>query len=397
MRSAGRPRRTRLIRGASGVRNRTARERTRTTRTPWMTSDGGDAGLSRAVTTVTSWPREASLAERVITWLSTPPRCGENQGETWAICIDGPSEDAAPRSDVPSDARPGADEGFLPDNRAGVDRRIDPDRRLVESQVRDLRACTEVAALAEDAFPDVVLVRDVRRRHDNRVLHLAGVPHLRARPEGCRGPDVAVRADVRPRTDDRRALDVGSTPDRCAFLDADLSDEARPRFDGPLDGPLERPEQGCIRAEEVPRATDVDPVAGEAKSMDVLGGDHRANRVRDLELPAGGSRRAVDEREDVGPEDVDPFVDHVRLRRAGFLLQADDASVIEIHDPEGSRIRHLGECDHGPAHLRVVGDHRLQRAAGHHDVPVHAEERAVHVGPEGADRVRGPQPLLLLL
>src|SRR5437764_12233089 len=91
-------------------------------------------------------------------------------------------------------------------------------RGLVESEIRDLRARPQVAPLAEDAVADIVLVGHVGGRHEDRVLHLAGVADFRLRPNRGRRSDVAVGADLRIRADDCRAFDVGAPADGRSLL-----------------------------------------------------------------------------------------------------------------------------------------------------------------------------------
>src|SRR5256886_8515530 len=117
------------------------------------------------------------------------------------------SEDPAPRRDVSPRVGPRAEEGLFSDDGTRVDRRVDAHLhvvphdhaklpqsgvdldpaehdlhgRLVESEVRHLCARAEVASLAEDAVPDVVLMGHVGGGHQDRILHLAGVPDFRLR------------------------------------------------------------------------------------------------------------------------------------------------------------------------------------------------------------------------
>src|SRR5713226_5800405 len=197
-----------LIRGVMGVRRTVNRGGIRMTRKPSMASSEGSEGSCLDVTTVTSWPRRASSRDRVRTWLSTPPKCGENHGVTCAMRTPATSEDPAPRSDVSPGVGPRTEERLLPDDRPRIDRCVDPhfhvvphddpelskagvdldaakqdpDRRLVESEVRHLRPRPEVASLAEDAVAHVVLMRHVRGGHEDRVFHFAGVADFRLRP-----------------------------------------------------------------------------------------------------------------------------------------------------------------------------------------------------------------------
>src|SRR5437879_13081363 len=157
------------------------RGRTRTTRKPSTVSSADSVRSCWDVTTVTSCPRRASSLESDRTWLSTPPKCGENQGDTWAIRTPVTSEDPAPRRDVSPRVGPWAEEGLLPDYRARVDRRVDADLhivphddpefpksrvdfapaepalhgRLVEPKVRPFRSGTAIASLAEGAVAHV--------------------------------------------------------------------------------------------------------------------------------------------------------------------------------------------------------------------------------------------------
>src|SRR5207237_242235 len=158
------------------------RGRTRMTRKPSTVSSADSVRSCWDVTTVTSCPRRASSLESDRTWLSTPPKCGENQGDTWAIRTPITSEDPAPRRDVSPRVGPRAKEGLFPDDGTRVDRRVDAHLhvvphdhaqlpqsgvdldpaehdlhgRLVESEVRHLRARAEVASLAEDAVAHLV-------------------------------------------------------------------------------------------------------------------------------------------------------------------------------------------------------------------------------------------------
>src|SRR5438046_10300218 len=181
MTSAARSRRLPRIRGVIGVRKTMVRGRTRTTRKPSIVSSMGKAGSCRVVMTVTSWPRRASSRERVRTWLSTPPKWGENQGDTWAICTPVTSEDPAPGRDVAAGMGARAEERFLAADRARVDGRVDAHlhvvahdhpalsearidfdpaehdlhRGLVEPKIRDLRARPHVAPLSQAAIAAV--------------------------------------------------------------------------------------------------------------------------------------------------------------------------------------------------------------------------------------------------
>src|SRR6266571_4797353 len=317
----------------------------------------------------------------------------------------------------------GPDERLLADDGARVDRGVDADlhvvphdhaelpqprvdldppphhldRRLVETEVRHLRARAEVAALTEDAVPDVVLVRHVCGRHENRILDFAGAADLRVRPDRRRRTDVAVRPDLGSRADDRRALDVRAFAYPRVLLDRDLPHQGRARVDVAAVRPLERREEGRIRAEEVPRPADVDPIAGDPESEDVLGPHQRPDRVRDLVLAPRRPRRLVDQREDVLVEDVDARVDQVRFRQTRLLLEAHDLAVVHLDDAERPGIGNLREGHHGAPDRAMVRDHRRERVARHDDIPVHAEERTVDVISHSTDRVRRSEPLLLLL
>src|SRR3990170_7272419 len=339
------------------------------------------------------------------------------------MCTPDTSEDAAPRRDVPAGVGPWADERFLADDRARFDGGVDadlhvvahddaefsqarvdlraapdhPDRGFVESEVRDLRARTEVASLSEDAVAHIVLMGHVGGRHEDRVLHLAAVPHLGLWPDRRGRPHVAVRADLRAGPDNRRPLDVRSAPHPRAFLDEDLAHEGRPFLHVAMGAALQRGQQGRIRAQEIPRSADIDPFAGEPKSVDVPGGEQRADRVRNLVLATGREHGLVDEREDVLVEDVDPCVDEPRLRIPRLLLETNDPAVVQFDDAEGTRILHLRETHHGTANLAVVSDHGLQRVSRHDDVAVHAEECAVHVAAHAPDRMGRATPFRLLL
>src|SRR6266571_47984 len=317
----------------------------------------------------------------------------------------------------------GPDERLLADDGARVDRGVDADlhvvphdhaelseplvdldppphhldRRLVEAEVRHLRARAEVAALAEDAVPDVVLVRHVCGGHQDRILDFAGASDLRVRPDRRRRTDVAVRPNLGSRADDRRAFDVRAFAYQRVLFDRDLSHQGRARVDVAVVRALEGGEEGRIRPEEVPRPPDVDPISGNPEPVDVLGPHQGPDRVRDLVFAPRRLRGLVNQREDVLVEDVDARVDQVRLRPARFLFQAHDLAVVHLDDTERPRIRDLRERHHGTPDGAVVGDHRRERVARHDDVPVHAQERTVDVGPHAAQRVRRAEPLRLLL
>src|SRR5437667_136687 len=226
---------------------------TRTTRKPSRLASEGRDGSWRDVSTVTSGPRAASSRDRERTWLSTPPRCGENHGETWAILTPRTSENPTARRDVPAGVRPRPEERFLPDDGARVDRRVDPDlhvvshdhaelpesrvdlrsfpddadQGLIEPEVRDFRSRTEIAPLSEDAVADVVLMGHVSARHQDGILHFTRVSDFRFRADRRSRPDVAVRADLRVRADDGGAFDVGAASDPRARLDEHFADEGR--------------------------------------------------------------------------------------------------------------------------------------------------------------------------
>src|SRR2546425_364275 len=158
-----------------------------------------------------------------------------------------------------------------------------------------------------------------------------------------------------------------------------------------------RGEERRVRAQEVPRPTDVNPFAREAESVDVSGLHQRTNRVGDLVLAARGLRGLVDEGKDVLVEGVDARVDQVRLRPTRFLLEVGYLSVIHLDHAERPGIRDLRERNHWSADLPVVGDQCRERFPRNHHVAVHAQERAVHVRPHASDRMGGPEPLRLFL
>src|SRR3989442_4678555 len=333
------------------------------------------------------------------------------------------SKDPAARRDVAADAGPRSEERFFPNDRPRVDRGVDPhfhivshdhpelpearvdidpapddlDGRLVEPQVRDLRARAEVAPFPEDAIANVVLVRNVRLRHEDGVLHFARITHLRARADRGRRPDVAVRADLRVRADNRRPFDVRAPPHAGALLDADLADERRPRVDVREALPLQRSEQRRVRTQEVPRSTHVDPFPGEPEPIDVAFLRERANRVRDLVLPPRRFRRLVDERENVLIEDVDARVDQVRFGPARLFFEGRDLAVLRLDDAKRFRVRDFGKRQNGTVDFGVMGHQRRERGRGYNDVAVHAQEIAVDVRPHATDRVRRPEALGLLL
>src|SRR2546429_332894 len=148
------------------------------------------------------------------------------------------SENPASRRDVPAGVGARTEERLLADNRARVDRRVDPDlhvvphddaelpepcvdlqpppydadRGLVEAEVRDLCPRAEIAAFAQDAVADVILVGHVDAGHQDGVLHFTRVAHLRLRADRGRRPDVAVRTDLGAGPDDRRSFDVRAPP-----------------------------------------------------------------------------------------------------------------------------------------------------------------------------------------
>src|SRR5205823_13236488 len=120
----------------------------------------------------------------------------EYLGEGRDILTHEPSEDAAAERDVPAGVRPRAEERFVHDDGARVDRRVDPDlhvvshahaelpearvdlrsfpddadQGLIEPEVRDFRSRTEIAPLSEDAVADVVLMGHVSARHQDGIL-----------------------------------------------------------------------------------------------------------------------------------------------------------------------------------------------------------------------------------
>src|SRR2546425_8036406 len=333
------------------------------------------------------------------------------------------SENPASRRDVPAGVGARTEERLLADDRARVDRRIDPDlhvvphdhaelpearvdlrpppydavRHLVEAEVRDFRPRPKVAAFPEDAVAHVVLMGDVDAGHQDGVLHFTRVAHLGLRTDGSRRPNVAVRADLGAGPDDRRAFDVGAPPDASARFHEDLTDEGRAAVHIGVVRPLQRREEGRVGTEEVPRPTDVDPFAREPESVDVTLLHQRTNRVRDLVLPSRRLWGLVDEGKDVLVEDVDARVDQVRLRPAGLLLQAGHLAIVHLDDPERLRVGDLREGDHGSADLPVMGDHRGERLARNDHVAVHAEEGAGDVGPHASDRMGGAETLRLFL
>src|SRR2546426_326560 len=322
---------------------RMSRGFTRTTRKPSRLSSAGRDGSWRDVTTVTWWPRVASSRERERTGLSTPPRCGEKHGVTWAICTPAPQKIRLPGAQVPP---------------AGG---------------------------------------HVDAGHQDGVLHFTRVAHLRFRADRGRRPDVAVRADLGAGPDDRRAFDVGAPPDASARFHEDLADEGRAAVHIGVVRPLQRREEGRVRTEEVPRPTDINPFAREPESVDLTLLHQRTNRVRDLVLPSRRLWGLVDEGKDVLVEDVDARVDQVRLRPAGLLLQAGHLAIIYLDDPERLRVGDLRERDHGSADLSVMGDHRGERLARNDHVAVHAEEGAGDVGPHASVRMGGAETLRLFL
>src|SRR5439155_848531 len=139
---------------------------TRTTRNPSRLSSGGRDGSWRDVTTVTSCPRAASSRDRERTWLSTPPRCGENHGETWAILTPRTSENPTARRDVPAGVRPRPEERFLPDDGARVD----------DGGAFDVGAASDPRARLHEHFTDegraaihIGMVRPLQRGQESRV------------------------------------------------------------------------------------------------------------------------------------------------------------------------------------------------------------------------------------
>src|SRR3989339_752383 len=82
------------------------------------------------------------------------------------------------------------------------------DLLLVQAQVRDLRACAEVAPLADDAVPDIAQVRHLGAVHDDGVLDLHGVADLAPIAYGCGRADVGVRAYDAVLAYDGRADDI---------------------------------------------------------------------------------------------------------------------------------------------------------------------------------------------
>src|SRR5213594_1507061 len=270
---------------------------TRTTWKPSRLSSAGRDGSWRDVTTVTSWPRVASSRERVRTWLSTPPRCGKNHGVTWAILTPAPQKirlrgamfpracEPGPRNDSSPMIVPASIDALIPTFTSSP--MITPSfRRPVEAEVRDFCPRPEIAAFPQDAVADVVLMGHVDAGHQDGVLHFTRVAHLRLWADRGRRPDVTVRADLGVGADDRRAFDVRTPPHARARFHEDLADEGRAPVHIGVVRPFQRREEGRVRAEKVPRPTDVNPFAWEAESVDVTPLHQRTNRVRNLVLPS---------------------------------------------------------------------------------------------------------------
>src|SRR6267378_6523077 len=363
------------------------RGRTRTTWNPSIVSSADSVGSCWDVTTVTWCPRRASSRERARTWLSTPPKCGENQGDTWAIRTPVTSEDPAPGRDVSPRVGPRAEEGLLPDNRPRVNRRVDAHLHVVphdhaefsqpgvdfdpaehdlhgsfvKPEVRHLRARTEIASLAEDTVAHVVLMRHVRGGHQNRVLHLTGVSDLCLRPDGGGRPDVTVRSDLRVGPDNRRAFDVRPSPPGGALLDKDFADQRRAGIHMAVSGSFQRGQQSRVGPQEIPWSPDIDPFGRKAESMHITLRHQEANRVGDLEFASGRLRRRVDEGEDVLVEHVDPRIDQVRFRLPRFFLEGGDLPVLHFHHTEGTGVWDLREGHDRPAHFPMECDQLRER------------------------------------
>src|SRR5436853_3540740 len=311
--SVDKARRLPRIRGVIGVCMKMNRGLTRTTRKPSIVSSADSARSCCDVTTVTSCPRRASSLESDRTWLSTPPKCGENQGDTWAIRTPITSEDPAPRRDVSPRVGPRSKEGLFPDDGTRVDRRVNAHLHVVphdhaklpqsgvdldpaehdlpghtlESEVRHLRARAEVASLAEDAVAHVVLMGHVGGGHQDRILHLAGVPDFRLGADGRGRSDVTVRSDLRFVSDDRRAFDVRAAPDDRARLHEDFANHRRAGIHLAVRRTLQGSQHGRVAPEEIPRSPDVDPFRRKKEAVDVALGHQETNRVRDLEFAPG--------------------------------------------------------------------------------------------------------------
>src|SRR5437016_10059342 len=421
--SADKPRRLPRIRGVIGVCRKMNRGLTRTTRKPSIVSSADSARSCWDVTTVTSCPRRASSLESDRTWLSTPPKCGENQGDTWAIRTPITSEDPAPRRDVSPRVGPRAKEGLFPDDGTRVDRRVDAHLhvvphdhaklpqsgvdldpaehdlhgRLVESEVRHLRARAEVASLTEDAVAHVVLMGQVGGGHQDRILHLAGVPDFRLGADGRGRPDVTVRSDLRFGSDDRRTLDVRAAPDGRALLHQDLADQCRARIHLAVRCTLQRSQQGCIGPQEIPRSPHVDPFRRETESIDIALRHQETDCVRDLEFAPGRFRRRVDEGEDVLVEHVDARIDQVRFRLPRFFLEGRDLLVLHLHHAEGTRIWDFRQGHDWPAHLPTKREQFRKSLSRYDHIAIHAEESAFHVRAHASACMGCPQAFALFL
>src|SRR3989475_7278720 len=197
------------------------------------------------------------------------------------------AENPASRRDVPAGVGARTEERLLADDRARVDRRIDPDlhvvphdhaelpearvdlrpppydadRRLVEPEVRDLRPRPKVAAFPEDAVANVVLMGHVDAGHQDGVLHFTRVAHLGLRTDGRRRPDVAVRADLGAGPDDRRAFDVSAPPAPSPRFHEDLTEEGRAAAHTGGVPPPQRREEGRVGTREAPRPPATNPFA----------------------------------------------------------------------------------------------------------------------------------------
>src|SRR6266550_3758081 len=399
------------------------RGRTRTTRKPSTVSSADSVRSCWDVTTVTSCPRWASSLERDRTWLSTPPKCGENQGDTWAIRTPVTSEDPAPRRDVPPRVGPRAEEGLFPDDGTRVDRRVDAHLhvvphdhaklpqsgvdldpaeddlhgRLVEPEVRHLRACAEVASLAEDAVAHVVLMGHMGGGHQDRILHLAGVPDFRLGADGRGRPDVTVRSDLRFGSDDRRAFDVRAAPDGRARLHEDFAYQCRAGIHLAVRRTLQGSQQGRIGPEEIPRSSDIDPFRRKTESIDVALRHQETDRVRDLEFAPRRFRGRVDEGEDVLVEHVDARIDQVRFRLPRLFLDRRDLLVLHLHHTERTRIRDLRQGHDRPAHLPMEREQLRKSLPRNDHIAIYTEERAFHMRAHASDRMGRPEAFVLFL
>src|SRR2546421_732806 len=265
------------------------RGRTRTTRKPSTVSSADSVRSCWDVTTVTSCPRRASSLESDRTWLSTPPKCGENQRDTWAIRTPVTSEDPAPRRDVSPRVGPRAEEGLFSDDGTRVDRRVDAHLHVVP--------------------------------HDHAKLPQSGV-------------------DLDPAEHDLHGRLVEYFAHQCR---AGIHLAVRRTLQGS--------QQRRVGPQEIPRSSDVDPFRRKTESIDVALRHQETNRVRDLEFAAGRFRGRVDEGEDVLVEHVDARIDQVRFRLPRFFLEGRDLLVLHLHHTEGTWIRDFRQGHDRPAHL----------------------------------------------